>query len=80
MGTITVDEVNYDTELLSSEGNDILTHLMQADKALSEASITMGLMKAATIQLIADLKTNHLKCIKGTLRWKATTTALSLEH
>ena len=60
MGTITVDEVNYDTELLSSEGNDILTHLMQADKALAEAAITMGLMKAATVQLIADLKTNHL--------------------
>jgi len=60
MGIITVEEVNYDTELLSSEGNNILAHLMQADKALSEASITMGLMKAATIQLIADLKTNHL--------------------
>jgi len=60
MGTITVDEVNYDTELLSEEGNNILAHLMQADKALSEASITMGLMKAATVQLIADLKTNHL--------------------
>jgi len=60
MGIITVEEVNYDTELLSSEGNNILAHLMQADKALSEASITMGLMKAATVQLIADLKTNHL--------------------
>tara|TARA_R110000823_G_scaffold59871_1_gene143454 strand:- start:149 stop:376 length:228 start_codon:yes stop_codon:yes gene_type:complete len=60
MGTITVDEVNYDTELLSDEGNNVLLHLMQADTALKEASITMGLMKAATVQLIADLKTNHL--------------------
>jgi len=60
MGIITVEEVNYDTELLSSEGNNILAHLMQADNAIAEASITMGLMKAATIQLIADLKTNHL--------------------
>jgi hypothetical protein len=61
VATITVDDVKYDTELLSSEGNDILTHLMQADKALAEAAITMGLMKAATVQLISDLKTNHLK-------------------
>jgi len=60
MGTITVDEVNYDTELLSAEGNDILAHLMQADNALKEAALTMGLMKAATVQLIDDLKTNHL--------------------
>ena len=51
MGTITVDEVNYDTELLSDEGNNVLLHLMQADTALKEAS---------TVQLIADLKTNHL--------------------
>tara|TARA_R100001369_G_scaffold37015_3_gene62422 strand:- start:2200 stop:2427 length:228 start_codon:yes stop_codon:yes gene_type:complete len=60
MGTITVDEVDYDTELLSAEGNDILAHLMQADNALKEAALTMGLMKAATVHLIDDLKTNHL--------------------
>ena len=60
MGTITVDEVDYDTELLSDEGNNILAHLMQADNELKEAAITMGLLKAATVQLIDDLKTNHL--------------------
>ena len=60
MGLITIDDVNYESDLLSKEAKEVLHHLMQADAKLQEASTTVGLMRAATISLIDDLKTNHL--------------------
>jgi len=60
MNTVTVDGIQYDSDLLSDEGRAILTHLLEADKRGQEAAITAGLMQAATINLIADLKSNHL--------------------
>jgi hypothetical protein len=60
MGIVTVDDMQYDSDLLSDEGRAILTHLIEADKRGQEAAITVGLMQAATINLIADLKSNHL--------------------
>jgi hypothetical protein len=33
---------------------------MEADKSLREASMTVGLMQAATVALMTDLKSNHL--------------------
>ena len=60
MGIVTVDEVSYDTELLSDEGNLIVAHLVEADTKMREAQIMIGLMKSASVSLINDLKTNHL--------------------
>ena len=60
MSIVTVDDMQYDSDLLSDEGRAILTHLIEADKRGQEAAITVGLMQAATINLIADLKSNHL--------------------
>ena len=61
MGTVTVDSVAYETDLLSDEGRAIVSHLVEAEKSLREASITVGLMQAATLTLLSDLKSNHLK-------------------
>ena len=60
MGIITVDEVQYESDLLSDEGRAVLNLLIEADKQGQSASFTVGLMQAATIKLIADLKDNHL--------------------
>jgi len=60
MGIVTVDEVNYDTELLSDDATLIVAHLVEADSQMREAQIMIGLMKSATLSLINDLKTNHL--------------------
>ena len=60
MSIVTVDDMQYDSDLLSDEGRAILTHLIEADKRGQEAAITVGLMQSATISLIADLKSNHL--------------------
>ena len=60
MGTVTVDSVAYESDLLSDEGRAIVSHLVEAEKSLREASITVGLMQAATVALMADLKSNHL--------------------
>jgi len=60
MATVTVDDVNYESDLLSDEGRVVLTHLMEADRNLREATLTVGLMQAATVTLIANLKSNHL--------------------
>ena len=57
MGTVTLDSVTYETDLLSDEGRAIVSHL---EKSLREASITVGLMQAATVALLSDLKSNHL--------------------
>ena len=60
MAIVTVDDVKYESDLISVEGRSILAHLMEADKSLREASMTVGLMQAATVALITDLKSNHL--------------------
>ena len=60
MAIVTVDDVKYESDLISVEGRSILAHLMEADKSLREASMTVGLMQAATVALMADLKYNHL--------------------
>jgi len=60
MGIVTLDEVNYDTELLSDDANSIIAHLVEADKRMREAQVMIGLMKSASVSLISDLKTNHL--------------------
>ena len=60
MGIVTLDEVNYDTELLSDDANSIVAHLVEADTRMREAQIMIGLMKSASVSLINDLKTNHL--------------------
>ena len=60
MAIVTVDDVKYESDLISVEGRSILSHLMEADKSLREASMTMGLMQAATVALMTDLKSNHL--------------------
>jgi len=60
MGIVTVEDVKYESDLLSDEGRAILSHLIEADKQGQRASLTVGLMQAATIKLIADLKDNHL--------------------
>jgi hypothetical protein len=60
MGTVTLDSVTYETDLLSDEGRAIVSHLVEAEKSLREASITVGLMQAATVALLSDLKSNHL--------------------
>jgi len=60
MATVTVDDVNYESDLLSDEGRAVLTHLMEADRNLREATLTVGLMQAATVTLIANLKSTHL--------------------
>jgi hypothetical protein len=33
---------------------------MEADRNLREATVTVGLMQAATVTLMANLKSNHL--------------------
>ena len=60
MSAITVDNVKYESDLLSSEGRAVLKHLVEANRKLREARLTVGLMQAASVTLIADLKTNHL--------------------
>tara|TARA_R110002072_G_scaffold97627_1_gene214657 strand:+ start:1405 stop:1632 length:228 start_codon:yes stop_codon:yes gene_type:complete len=60
MGIVTVDNVHYESDLISAEGRSVLAHLVEADKSLREASMTVGLMQAATVSLLADLKSNHL--------------------
>jgi hypothetical protein len=60
MAIVTVDDVKYESDLISVEGRSILAHLMEADKSLREASMTVGLMQAATVALMTDLKSNHL--------------------
>mgnify|MGYP000022619417 FL=1 len=60
MAIVTVDEVNYESDLISDEGRAVLTHLMEADRNLREATLTVGLMQAATVTLMANLKSNHL--------------------
>jgi|TARA_R110000824_G_scaffold12627_2_gene55398 hypothetical protein len=60
MAIVTVDDVKYESDLISVEGRSILSHLMEADKSLREASMTVGLMQAATVALMTDLKSNHL--------------------
>ena len=60
MSIITVDEVNYETELFSVEGKAIVKALLDADERLREATMTASLMQAASMTLIQDLKTNHL--------------------
>jgi len=60
MATVTVDDVNYESDLLSDEGRAVLNHLVEANKNLREASMTVGLMQAATVALMTDLKSNHL--------------------
>ena len=60
MSIITVDEVNYESELFTVEGQAVLKALMEADSRLREATMTASLMQAATMTLIEDLKANHL--------------------
>ena len=60
MTTVTVDGVEYESDLLSDEGRAVLNHLVEASKNLREASMTVGLMQAATVALMTDLKSNHL--------------------
>ena len=60
MALVKIDNVNYESDLLSDEGRVILTHLVEANSKLKEASMTAGLMQAATVALINDLKENHL--------------------
>ncbi len=60
MATVTVDNVKYESDLLSDEGRAVLKHLVEANKKLREATVTVGLMQAASVTLIADLKSNHL--------------------
>jgi hypothetical protein len=60
MAIVTVDDVKYESDLISVEGRSILAHLMEADKSLREASMTVGLMQAATVSLMTDLKSNYL--------------------
>ena len=60
MALVTIDNVNYESDLLSDEGRVILSHLVEANAKLREASMTAGLMQAATVALINDLKENHL--------------------
>ena len=60
MALVTIDNVNYESDLLSDEGRVILSHSVEANAKLQEASMTAGLMQAATVALINDLKENHL--------------------
>ena len=60
MSIITVEDVNYESELFSVEGQAVLKALMEADVRLREATMTASLMQAASMTLIEDLKTNHL--------------------
>ena len=60
MGIVTVEDVKYESDLLSDEGRAVLNHLVEANKNLREASMTVGLMQAATVALMTDLKSNHL--------------------
>jgi len=60
MALVTIDNVNYESDLLSDQGRVILSHLVEANAKLQEASMTAGLMQAATVALINDLKENHL--------------------
>lgn len=60
MSIVTVDEINYETELFTVEGQAVLKALMEADSRLREATMTASLMQAASMTLIEDLKTNHL--------------------
>ena len=60
MALVTVDGVEYESDLLSDEGRAVLNHLVEADRKLREATMTAGLMQAATVALMADLKSNPL--------------------
>ena len=60
MALVTVDGVEYESDLLSDEGRAVLNHLVEADRKLREATMTAGLMQAASVALMADLKSNHL--------------------
>jgi len=60
MGIITVDDVKYESESLTEAGQAILAHLVEADKKTRELSMEAAIFQAAVLQLIAELKTNHL--------------------
>ena len=46
MSIITVDEVNYESELFTVEGQAVLKALVEADSRLREATMTASLMQA----------------------------------
>jgi|TARA_B110000977_G_scaffold126616_1_gene161883 hypothetical protein len=60
MSMITVDGVNYETELFTVEGQAIVKALMESEFRLREATMTVTLMQASSMTLVDDLKTNHL--------------------
>jgi hypothetical protein len=60
MSIITVDNVNYETELFSERGKGLVQALLEADVRLREATMTATLLQAATIALIEELKAEHL--------------------
>ena len=60
MGIITVDDVKYESDNLTEAGKSILAHLVEADKKTREASMDAAIFQAAVLQLIVELKTNHL--------------------
>jgi len=60
VGIITVDGTQYESDNLSALGQGILARLIEADKRTSEASQTAAIFQAAVLQLIIELKDNHL--------------------
>jgi len=60
MGIIAIDEVKYETDKLSDDGKLVIAHLIEADGRQRAASMDATVFKAATLQLIAELKANHL--------------------
>ena len=47
MSIITVDNVNYETELFSERGKGLVQALLEADVRLREATMTATLLQAA---------------------------------
>lgn len=60
MPTVEMDGSHYDASLLSSEGQSILSVLVENNKRLKETQLTATLYSAAAITLMEELKP-HLK-------------------
>jgi len=60
MPTVEMEGSHYDSNLLSSEGQSILSVLIENNKRLKETQLTATLYSAAAITLMKELKP-HLK-------------------
>lgn len=60
MGILTVDAVNYDSDLFAPGGNEVLVLLREANTEVEKAQKTVDIYRIALGHLIEELKSNYL--------------------